>query len=60
MNQKYTCYCGLTCENCACKVKVEPAAKVLYAEMKSWEAWAELQDGRRVKGYTYSGKKQHD
>ena len=34
MNKKYTCYCGLYCENCAVKVKVEPAAKVLYEEMK--------------------------
>ena len=141
MDKKYTCYCGLYCENCACKVKVEPAAKVLYAEMqkagfeevihfipggddfwtflkgmaeegvcvscregsgnpgcavrvcaqekgvdmcalcedypcekfpaffegypvleqdnallrdKGWEAWTELQDGHRMKGYTYS------
>ena len=34
MNKEYTCYCGLYCENCAVKVKVEPAAKVLYEEMK--------------------------
>ena len=34
MNRKYICYCGLYCENCAVKVKVEPAAKVLYEEMK--------------------------
>jgi len=34
MDKKYTCYCGLYCENCAVKVKVEPAAKVLYEEMK--------------------------
>ncbi len=34
MNEKYMCYCGLYCENCATKAKVEPAAKVLYAEMK--------------------------
>ena len=34
MDKKYCCYCGLYCENCAVKVKVEPAAKVLYEEMK--------------------------
>ncbi|MCL2677556.1 MAG: DUF3795 domain-containing protein [Clostridiales bacterium] len=35
MNKKHTCYCGLYCENCAVKVKVEPAAKVLHEEMKT-------------------------
>jgi hypothetical protein len=34
MNTKYICYCGLYCGNCAVKVKVEPASKVLYEEMK--------------------------
>jgi hypothetical protein len=34
MNEKYMCYCGLYCENCAVKVKVEPASKKLYEEMK--------------------------
>jgi len=34
MNKKYICYCGLYCENCAVKVKVEPASKTLYEEMK--------------------------
>lgn len=34
MDKKYTCYCGLYCENCAVKVKVEPAAKVLHEEME--------------------------
>ncbi len=34
MNSKYICYCGLYCENCAVKVKVEPASKTLYEEMK--------------------------
>ena len=34
MNKKYACYCGLYCENCAVKVKVEPAANNLYDEMK--------------------------
>ena len=33
MDKKYMCYCGLYCENCAVKAKVEPAAKVLHAEM---------------------------
>ena len=33
MNKDYICYCGLYCENCAVKVKVEPAAKTLYEEM---------------------------
>ena len=35
MDKKFTCFCGLYCENCAVKVKVEPAAKNLYSEMKS-------------------------
>ena len=35
MDQKYACYCGLYCEHCAVKVKVEPAARVLYNEMKA-------------------------
>jgi len=35
MEKKYACYCGLYCGHCAVKVKVEPAAKVLYDEMKS-------------------------
>jgi hypothetical protein len=35
MDKKFACYCGLYCENCAVKVKVEPAAKVLYDEMRS-------------------------
>ena len=34
MNKRYMCYCGLYCENCAVKAKVEPASKVLYDEMK--------------------------
>ena len=34
MDKKYICYCGLYCENCAVKVKVEPASKVLYEEME--------------------------
>jgi hypothetical protein len=34
MDRKYACYCGLYCGNCAVKVKVEPASKVLYEEMK--------------------------
>ena len=34
LDQKFACYCGLCCENCAVKVKVEPAARVLYDEMK--------------------------
>lgn len=33
MDKKYSCYCGLYCENCDVKVKVEPASKVLYEEM---------------------------
>jgi hypothetical protein len=35
MNQEYICYCGLYCENCATKAKVEPAARTLYREMKA-------------------------
>ena len=34
MNDEYICYCGLYCGNCAEKAKVEPAAKVLFDEMK--------------------------
>ena len=34
MDKKSTCYCGLYCENCAVKAKVEPASKILYEEMK--------------------------
>ncbi|MDR2866472.1 MAG: DUF3795 domain-containing protein [Methanomassiliicoccaceae archaeon] len=33
MDKRYACYCGLCCGNCAVKAKVEPAAKILYAEM---------------------------
>ncbi|MCL2031853.1 MAG: DUF3795 domain-containing protein [Methanomassiliicoccaceae archaeon] len=35
MDEKYTCYCGLYCENCAVKTKIDPTAKNLYEEMKS-------------------------
>jgi len=35
MEEKYMCYCGLYCENCAVKAKVEPASKTLYGEMKA-------------------------
>lgn len=34
MDKKYMCYCGLYCENCATKAKVEPAARALHREMK--------------------------
>ena len=34
MDKRYICYCGLYCENCAVKSKVEPSARVLYGEMK--------------------------
>lgn len=34
MDKRYACYCGLCCENCSVKVKVEPAAGALYDEMK--------------------------
>ena len=34
MDKKYSCYCGLYCGNCAVKVKIGPAAKVLHTEMK--------------------------
>ncbi|MDR0324161.1 MAG: DUF3795 domain-containing protein [Treponema sp.] len=34
MDKKYTCYCGLYCENCAVKKKIGPASEVLYNEMK--------------------------
>jgi hypothetical protein len=35
MDERYACYCGLYCENCAIKRKVNPAAKVLYNEIKN-------------------------
>lgn len=35
MDKNYMCYCGLYCGNCAVKVKVEPASKVLYEEMRT-------------------------
>ena len=34
MNKKYSCYCGFYRENRAAKVKVAPAAKILYTEVK--------------------------
>lgn len=34
MNKKYMCYCGLYCGNCPIKVKIEPASKTLFEEMK--------------------------
>ena len=33
VKKEFTCYCGLYCEACAIKVKVFPAARVLYDEM---------------------------
>ena len=33
MDDKYICYCGLYCDNCAVMAKVAPAAKTLYDEM---------------------------
>ena len=34
IDKKYACFCGLYCENCSVKVKIEPAARVLSEEMK--------------------------
>lgn len=34
MNREHICYCGLYCGSCGVKVKIEPAAKVLYEEMR--------------------------
>ena len=34
MDEKYICYCGLYCENCAVMAKVAPASNVLYDEMR--------------------------
>ena len=34
MDKRYICYCGLYCENCAVKVKVEPLAQALHTEMQ--------------------------
>lgn len=35
MDKRYICYCGLYCENCVVRAKINPAAKVLYHEMKA-------------------------
>ncbi len=35
MNEKYTCYCGLYCESCAVRARVNPAARLLHDEMKN-------------------------
>ncbi|MEA5037524.1 hypothetical protein SDC9_32826 [bioreactor metagenome] len=35
MDKQYICYCGLYCENCAVKARIDPAAKLLYREMKA-------------------------
>jgi len=35
MDKNYACYCGLYCENCSVKAKIQPAAKILYGEMKA-------------------------
>ena len=35
MIEEYVCYCGLYCENCAVRAKINPAARVLYDEMKA-------------------------
>jgi hypothetical protein len=35
MNEQYMCYCGLYCENCAVNVKIRPASRTLYEEMKT-------------------------
>ena len=34
MDKRYICYCGLYCENCAVKARIESAAKSLHEEMK--------------------------
>ena len=34
MKNEYICHCGLYCENCAVKSRVEPASKQLYTEMQ--------------------------
>ena len=34
MENRYICYCGLYCENCAVMAKIDPAAEILYNEMK--------------------------
>ncbi len=34
MDTEYICYCGLYCENCIIKVKVEPSAKILHQQMR--------------------------
>jgi hypothetical protein len=34
MDERYICYCGLYCENCAVRARIDPAAKILYKEMK--------------------------
>ncbi len=34
MNTEFICYCGLYCENCIIKMKVEPSAKLLHQQMR--------------------------
>jgi len=35
LDEKYVSYCGLCCENCAVRAKINPASKVLFNEMKN-------------------------
>ncbi|MCL2317877.1 MAG: DUF3795 domain-containing protein [Methanomassiliicoccaceae archaeon] len=35
MDKKSICFCGLYCENCIVRAKINPAAKVLYDEMRT-------------------------
>ena len=35
MDERYICYCGLYCENCAVRARINPVAKTLHNEMKA-------------------------
>lgn len=54
MEKKYTCYCGLYCENCATKARVEPAARTLHREMEKAgfkDVMPYLEDGEMFWGF---------
>jgi hypothetical protein len=62
MEREYACYCGLCCGTCAVKMRVEPAAKVLYDEMSKLgfgEIMSFFPDGEKfwsfLKGMTSKG-----
>jgi len=36
MDSQYICYCGLHCENCVARAKIQPHSKAYYDEMKAF------------------------